>query len=731
MRPSLEQSSISSLILVTQLPSRPLQWPQNLLARFCTISGTPCLALRPDRPVGGRLADFADRWRQITTDQWVLCTLESGLFIELETPVPFQGIVYTRPSPQAMLIMQEEVDGLKQKRVIIPIPPRQAREGFYSTYFTVPKKDGGLRPILNLKRFNVGVKKSTFKMETLRSIISVTHRGQWLASLDLKDAYLHVPVHQPHRKYLRFVWKGQGYEFQALPFGLSTAPRAFTKILAPLIAHLRMQGVILYAYLDDILLVALSHRELSRSVLVAAEFLSDMGFIINMTKSEPNPTQDLVYIGARFRTDLGLVFLPDTRLQALVACARTFLLVGQYRTAHQYLRLIGLMAACLEVVRYARLAMRPIQWFVKDHWSSPLGLNHRVMITRNLASHVQWWTLKTNLAQGVELQPDSPSLVITTDASLEGWGGYLHGPGKDPILVQGEWSPLEKGLHINVLELRAVHLTFQRLEHKLRGKSILIECDNTTTVAYVNHQGGVHSVQLQAEAWTFYQWLMPRSITVKAIHRAGVDNTLADFLSRNRANSREWSLCEKVVKRIFSLWGCPMIDLFANEANHKLQLYFSLLPDSRAAGVDALSQDWRGFLLYAFPPTPLLLKIVNKIRVEQADVILIAPKWPRRPWYQYLLHMSCEIPRLLPQKLSLLSQVLEDKGTLYHSDPSSLRLVAWRLSGDVSKPKAFQRKLSSSQRQRYGNPPGPSTTLDGSLGSIGAVQGTQIPLLPL
>jgi hypothetical protein len=43
----------------------------------------------------------------------------------------------------------------------------------------VPKKDGGLRPILNLKPLNVYMEKSHFKMETLRSIIQALHVGDW------------------------------------------------------------------------------------------------------------------------------------------------------------------------------------------------------------------------------------------------------------------------------------------------------------------------------------------------------------------------------------------------------------------------------------------------------------------------------------------------------------------------------------------------------------------------
>ena len=71
--------------------------------------------------------------------------------------------------------------------------------------------------------------------------------GLWLASIDLKDAYFHIPIYRGHWKYLRFCIAGKVYQFLVLPFGLSSAPRVFTKILLALIAYLHSQGVHIYA----------------------------------------------------------------------------------------------------------------------------------------------------------------------------------------------------------------------------------------------------------------------------------------------------------------------------------------------------------------------------------------------------------------------------------------------------------------------------------------------------
>ncbi len=72
------------------------------------------------------------------------------------------------------------------------VPPAQSESGFYSRYFLVPKKDGGLRPILDLRCLNCALMKRSFRLITLNQIFLQIRPGDWFFSLDLKDAYFHV-----------------------------------------------------------------------------------------------------------------------------------------------------------------------------------------------------------------------------------------------------------------------------------------------------------------------------------------------------------------------------------------------------------------------------------------------------------------------------------------------------------------------------------------------------------
>ena len=116
-----------------------------------------------------------------------------------------------------------------------------------------------------------------------------------MVKLDLKDAYLTIPVHPSHQKFLRFAWKGRVFQFNCLAFGLASAPRLFTKILKVVAAYLRKHGMRLIIYLDDILIMNSSKEGASADVKKAIDLLQQLGFLINFDKSILDPAQVMEY----------------------------------------------------------------------------------------------------------------------------------------------------------------------------------------------------------------------------------------------------------------------------------------------------------------------------------------------------------------------------------------------------------------------------------------------------
>ena len=87
-----------------------------------------------------------------------------------------------------------------------------------------------------------------------------------MASIDLRDAYYSVPIADIHQKYLKFIWKHNLCQFAALPNGLCSGPRLFTKLLKPPFAFLRRLGHIITGYIDDTLIVAASVEEANNAI---------------------------------------------------------------------------------------------------------------------------------------------------------------------------------------------------------------------------------------------------------------------------------------------------------------------------------------------------------------------------------------------------------------------------------------------------------------------------------
>lgn len=191
-------------------------------------------------------------------------------------------------------ICDDEVESLASKGAITEV--LDSSVGFVLSFFVSQKKDSTWRPIIDLKPLNRFIKYEHFKMEGLDSVRILALQGDWLVKIDLKDAYLTVPIHPSQRKFLRFSWRKRSFQFRCLPFGLSAAPRVFTKLLKVVVAFLREKGIRLVIYLDDILLLNQSEKKVKAEAMAAIALLNCLGFLINYDKSVTTPSKNMEYL---------------------------------------------------------------------------------------------------------------------------------------------------------------------------------------------------------------------------------------------------------------------------------------------------------------------------------------------------------------------------------------------------------------------------------------------------
>lgn len=244
------------------------------------------------------------------------------------------------------------------KQAIRQATPQESPTLYRSSFFQTPKKPNTWRLILNLKTLNKQYKRPhRFRMETLAAIIPSLTKGFWATSLDFKDAYLHIPIHPDHQRFLSFNYNGIDYLFEALLFGLWTAPRVFTRVTRAVTSFLRYRGISVFAYLNDRLIVAKTHHEVDGDTKFTIALLQFLRWIVNEEKSSFTPSQHLTFLGARLDLYQGEVFPAEDRLTAISDLAEAILL-GCTNLARDWLCLLGLLASFLDVVPLCRLWMR-------------------------------------------------------------------------------------------------------------------------------------------------------------------------------------------------------------------------------------------------------------------------------------------------------------------------------------------------------------------------------------
>ena len=192
---------------------------------------------------------FEENWRKLTNDPRILdivcnCHLEFN-----DTPVQSTGSYPMHFSKFEEDIINSEIQKLLEMNVLEKVS--YDKNQFLSPIFTRPKKDGEYWMILNLKELNQYIIYHHFKMDSFETALKLVRKDCYMASVDLRHAYYSVCVSKEERKLLRFIWKGQIYEYTCLANGIGSAPRLFTKLMKPVYAALRKKGHKNSGYIDD------------------------------------------------------------------------------------------------------------------------------------------------------------------------------------------------------------------------------------------------------------------------------------------------------------------------------------------------------------------------------------------------------------------------------------------------------------------------------------------------
>ena len=262
--------------------------------------------------------------------------------------------------------------------------------------------------------------------------------------LDLKDAYLMVPVIEQHHKYLSFQWGQRCFHFTSLPFGLSSAPWIFTKVTRPFVQYLRTRDIRMIIYLDDMLFLHQQEEKLLEARGLALDLLENLGILVNYKKSELSPTQKISFLRIHDRLGRHEGQSPT----------------GEYRVYSEGSQDIPQHTPDISS------SAGPHGGHILSHNSSSTpsspslsgatipetqgtqvgGYSSIVTLSEGAQSNQEWWISNLGRMNGQPIQRNQPGLTITTDASVlsPSMGGTLPQLQNRRTLVRGREIPPHK-----------------------------------------------------------------------------------------------------------------------------------------------------------------------------------------------------------------------------------------------------------------------------------------------
>jgi len=429
--------------------------------------------------VQGRLKSCLSFWeKELDPAPWILSCIRDGYKLPLRS-VPDQ---FCKPNQQSALsnaaFVSEALSELENNRCIQQV---DHQPHVCSPLSVVENGRGKLRLVINLRYLNQFLWQDKFKYEDLRIAMLMFQKGDFMFSFDLKSGYHHIDIYQPHRKFLGFQWVADGkptfYIFNVLPFGLSTACYAFTKLLRPLVKYWRGKGLRALLYLDDGIVAIAGEEAAKLASQQVREDLAKAGLVEHSAKCIWEPTLKLKWLGFNLDLGVGQISVPEDKLSSLKTQLHLALDSTQIKAkslASITGKIISMSIAMGPVTRLMTRSMYALL-NTRQFWCQYLR------ITQPVQEEISFWLqrLDTFNGQGIWHTPSAVRMVYA-DASCTGYAGYT--VEHSCYIAHGPWTPEEATRSSTWRELRAVRMVLESLKSKLKNERVRWFSDNQNVV---------------------------------------------------------------------------------------------------------------------------------------------------------------------------------------------------------------------------------------------------------
>ena len=606
------------------------------------------------RVPGGGLADFAPHWLSLLGNCRATGIVEDGVgsAFQQRHQLTHQCVSFrTRNSRQDL---QQALDVLLLKGAKERVT-NMTSLGYYNRLFLVPKKTGDLRSVI--------LSQPPHDSATLQdgdARVRLFSHQKWAISIDIRDAYLHVPMHQAVRRYLRFVVNKQVYQFTGLPFGFldESSPSCCGPSSAASCEATRLL------------------RRPSDNHQCAPVSRLDHQIQEVKPRSKSGLFQS---IGLQFNTRQFTV-APLPKMRCKVQSVHQHWITDPNITARDLHWLFGMLVFMASLVRRRRLRLCLVQWWVATAWCQRTGSwSDQIQVPQWVLSEVAWWASPAVL-QGLPLAAKETEVTVFMDASSSGWGAQLGSRS-----TRGQ-SASQRSWHITLWRCRPSSTQWET-PCLIRGPGRFAWCATTQWLWLTSRTRGAWDRTLWC-SWPYDCWSGATSRWLRWFPSICQECTTSRRIpcpesARHwpRSGRWPWSVYDPCLPS-----GASRRWTLATFANRRLIKFVSPYPDPRAEWTDAMSMPWdngRG-LLYAFPPFKMVPQVLQKIaQPPRIRMILITQLQPAASWFPELMYLSQEdpIPLYIEGQDLLTQDVWTGDGVTEtpHFRPSNLH--TWKLYG--------------------------------------------------
>ena len=593
--------------------------------------------------VAGRLKNHAKFWMDIQANSFVRDIIENGYVIPFYNtpprtpPVNNVAFINNNSALSHSEFVSQAIDDLLKAGCI----ELCSEQPYIVNPLSVSvQRSGKRRLILDLSYVNKFVWKQSVKYEDLRTALTFLKKGGFMFQFDLKSGYHHIPISPLHHKFLGFAWVFKGslsfFKFTVLPFGLTSAPYVFTKVVRPLVKKWRSEGKNMVVFLDDGLGFA---NNLDLAKQHSAEVKDDLikaGFVPNVQKSIWNPVTGSEWLGFYIDLAEGELFLPARRIDSIKKDIRDILhgcFGSKVHVTKVHVKKLAsvtgkIISAYLVLGSMSRLMTKAIHCVIETR----LSWNSTVELSAQAHQELQFWLQNIDQLSSCPINfSPSCSKIVYSDASSTGFGAYV--VDSNYGIMHGQWSESEKNKSSTWRELKAIELAIESQIVNMKNNRIKWFSDNQAVVKIISN--GSMKPSLQTIALSIYRLCVQHNIFLEMDWIPRTKNEKADFISKI-VDPDDWKVSFQIFEILERKWGPHTIDRFASYYNKKTVRFNSRFWNPGSEAIDAFTQNWKGENNWLAPPIHLISRVILQIVHCQAQATLICPEWKSAPFWPLL-----------------------------------------------------------------------------------------------